>query len=216
MNRRHLNRILVAGGFAPALMMAGPLALAQSPAPVEGHDYKRLEPPQPAPAAGKIEVLEFFSYACPHCSAFEPTLQAWAQRLPADVILRRVPVPFLFNAENFQRTYYTLETLGLVDAMQSKIFTAIHADRQRLEKPEEIAALVAKNGGDAAKFLATFKSFSIVTAQMRAKKLTSDYKIESVPTLVIQGRYITSPADAGSAERSLAVVDALIARARKG
>ena len=124
MNRRHLNRILIAGGIAPALLLAGSPASAQSPAPVEGRDYKRLEPPQPAPAAGKIEVLEFFSYACPHCSAFEPTLQAWAQRLPADVVLRRVPVPFLFNAENFQRAYYTLETLDLVDAMQSKIFTA--------------------------------------------------------------------------------------------
>lgn len=216
MNRRRLNRILIAGGIAPALLLAGSPASAQSPAPVEGRDYKRLEPPQPAPATGKIEVLEFFSYACPHCGAFEPTLQAWAQHLPADVILRRVPVSFLFNAENFQRTYYALETLGLVEAMQSKIFTAIHADRQRLEKPEEIAALVAKNGGDAAKFLATFKSFSVVTAQMRAKKMTADYKVESVPTLVIQGRFVTSPADAGSAERSLAVVDALIARARKG
>ena len=86
------------------------------------------------------------------------------------MVLRRVPVPFLMNAENFQRTYYALESLGLVPTVQQKIFRAIHIDRQRLEKPEDIAAFVAKNGGDEAKFLAAFKSFSVATSVNRAKK----------------------------------------------
>ena len=75
-------------------------------------------------------MLEFFSYACPHCSAFEPVLQTWAKQLPADVALRRVPVPFLMNADNFMRTYYALETIGAVDAMQLKIFRGIHIERE--------------------------------------------------------------------------------------
>lgn len=187
---------------------------SQAPGPVEGKDFTRLEPAQPMREPGKIEVLEFFSYACPHCSTFEPTLDNWARQLPADVVLRRVPVPFLMNAENFQRTYYALESLGLVPTVQQKIFRAVHIDRQRLDKPEDIAAFVGKNGGDEAKFLAAFKSFSVATSVNRAKKAMADYKVESVPLLVINGRYVTSPAMAGGSAQALAVADQLIQRSR--
>ena len=175
-----------------------------------------LTPAQPPTASGKIEVLEFFSYACPHCNAFEPTIAAWAKTLPADVALHRVPVPFLMNADNFQHAYYALETIGAVEAMQMKIFQAIHVDRLRLEKGEDIAAFVGKNGVDANKFLAAFKSFSVATSVSRAKKLTADYKVESVPLLAVAGRYLTSPALANGGPQSLAVVDALVQRTRKG
>jgi thiol:disulfide interchange protein DsbA len=100
--------------------------------------------------------------------------------------------------------------------MQAKVFAAVHVDKLRLDKPEDIAALVAKNGGDAAKFLSAFKSFSVATSVNRAKKLQADYKIESVPAMTIQGRFLTSPSQAGGAAESLAVADALIARSRKG
>ena len=128
---------------------------------------------------------------------------------------RRVPVNFLFNADNFQRTYYALETMGLVDQMQAKVLAAVHVERQRLDKPEDIAALVAKNGGDGAKFLAVFKSFSVATAATKASKLQADYKIEAVPALTIQGRYLTSPSQASGAPQSLAVADALIDKVRR-
>jgi thiol:disulfide interchange protein DsbA len=118
------------------------------------------------------------------------------------------------NAENFQRTYYALESLGLVAAVQLKLFRAIHIDRQRLEKPEDIAAFVGKNGGDEAKFLAAFKSFSVATAVSRAKKAMADYKVDSVPMLVIHGRYVTSPVLAGGGPQALAVADQLIQRSR--
>jgi thiol:disulfide interchange protein DsbA len=130
------------------------------------------------------------------------------------VLLRRVPVPFLMNADNFMHTYYALETIGAVTAVQLKIFSAIHVERQRLDSAENIAAFVGKNGVDAAKFLAAFKSFSVATAVTRAKKLVADYKVDSVPTLVVQGRWMTSPSQAGSQERALAVVDQLAQRAR--
>ena len=197
------------------MLLAGAASHAQTPVPGEGREYSRIDPPQPPASSSKIEVLEFFSYGCPHCSAFEPIVSPWARALPADVTFRRVPVSFLFNAENFARTYYALETTGMVDAMQAKVFAAVHVEKQRLDKPEDIAALVAKNGGDGAKFLAAFKSFSVATAVARAKKIQSDYKIESVPTLTIQGRFYTSPSQAGSGPQALAVVDALIDMVRK-
>jgi len=216
MNRRDFSTALLAAATGAPALLAGS-AHAAGPAPVDGRDYTRIEPPQsPNVPAGKVEVLEFFSYACPHCSSFEPTIGPWGRSLPADVVFRRVPVTFLFNAENFQKTYYALETLGLVDAMQLKIFSAVHGEKLRLDKPEDIAALVAKNGGDPAKFLAAFKSFSVATAVNRAKKLQADYKIESVPVLAVQGRFLTSPSQAGGAPQSLAVTEALIERARKG
>lgn len=216
MNRRDFSSRLTGTALgAFGLSMTG-MVIAQVPEPKEGTEFIRVNPPVVLAAGPKIEVLEFFSYACPHCSAFEPTLEAWAKQLPADVVLKRVPVPFMVNAENFQRTYFALESLGLVPVMQRKIFTAFHVDRQRLDKPADIAALVVKNGGDEKKFLDAFNSFSVATNVSRARKLMADYKVDGVPTLGIHGRFLTSPSMAGSSERALAVADVLIQRARKG
>lgn len=214
MNRRDFSARLTALGIASASCAIALPAAAQGD-PQEGAQFTRVEPPVPPAASGKIEVLEFFSYACTHCNAFEPSIEAWSKKLPADVAFRRVPVHFLMNAENFQRTYYALETLGQVDALNRKIFAAVHVDRLRLDKPDDIAALVGKNGGDAAKFLSAFNSFSVATSVTRAKKLTESYKLDGVPSMAVQGRYVTSPGQAGSAERALAVVDFLVGRARK-
>jgi len=215
MNRRRFSASLLSAAAASALAVAGN-AFAQGAA-VEGKDFVAVETPQPPGVpAGKVEVLEFFSYACPHCSAFEPSIEAWEKQLPPEVVLRRVPVPFLMNADNFMHAYYALETIGAVQAMQLKIFRAIHIEHKRLEKGEDIAAFVGANGGDAAKFLAAFKSFSVNTSVARAKKLMADFKVDSVPTLIVQGRWMTSSSQAGSAERALAVVDQLVQRVRSG
>ena len=215
MNRRRFSAGLLSAAAASALAATGP-AFGQA-TPVEGKDYVRIEGPQPSGVpAGKVEVLEFFSYACPHCSSFEPTLEAWEKQLPAEVVFRRVPVAFLMNADNFMRTYYALETIGAVQAMQLKIFRAIHIERKRLETGEDIAAFVGANGGDSAKFLAAFKSFTVNTSVARAKKLMADYKVESVPTLIVHDRWMTSPSQAGTPERALAVVDQLVQRVRSG
>ncbi|MEO5883195.1 MAG: thiol:disulfide interchange protein DsbA/DsbL [Caldimonas sp.] len=216
MNRRSFSLTLSASGVGAAFASISRAAVGQGTMPVEGRDYKLIESAQPSPAErGKIEVLEFFSYGCPHCNAFEPTLAAWARGLSPDVTFRRVPVPFLFNAENFQRTYYALDAIGMVDKMQPRIYAAVHIDKQRLDKADQVAALVSNNGGDPARFLAAFKSFAVANAVSRAKKLTADYKIDGVPTLVIQKRYVTSPSMAGGAQQALSVAEALIERARK-
>ena len=210
LTRRDFTHALAGTGLAAI----GLPAFAQAPA--EGAQYTRVQPAvAPQTPAGKIEVIEFFSYACPHCSAFEPVLEAWTKTLPPDVAFHRVPAPFLFNAEGFQRTYYALETLGKVDAMQMKIFQAVHVDRQRLDKPADVAALCAKNGVDSAKFLDIYNSFSVANSVNKAKKLCEDYRIDGVPTLAVQGRFLTSPSQAGSAEAALSTAH-LIAQARKG
>ena len=216
MNRRDFSAQVIIAGLGVAALSATHRASAQGATPAEGTQFTRVEPAVPLQTAGKIEVLEFFSYGCPHCSVFEPTLDAWAKKLPADVAFQRVPVPFLANAENFQRTYYALQTMGQLDAVQRKMFAAVHVERARLDKPADIAALMAKNGIDAAKFLDVFNSFSVANSVSKAKKLTAAFRIDGVPTLAVQGRYLTSPSQAGGSEGALAVTDYLIQRVRKG
>ena len=166
MNRRDFSTGLIGFGAA-ALSLTDP-AGAQSGAPAEGTQFTRVEPPVPPIAPGKIEVLEFFSYACPHCNAFEPSIEAWAKKVPSDVAFYRVPVPFLMNFENFMRVYYALETMGQVGAMQRKVFAAVHVERKYLDKPADIAALMAANGLDGTKFMDVFNSFSVASSVTRA------------------------------------------------
>ena len=205
--------------FSTALLSAGAAWATHAHAdagPVEGTHYVRLSQPLPPPTSGKIEVVEFFWYGCPHCNQFEPALDAWQKQLPADVAFRRMPV--VFREEPYtthQRIFYALESMGLVGAMHRKVFYAIHIDRQRLDGLPEIAAFMAKNGVDAAKFTEAFNSFSTQGKAKQAAQLSAQYKIDGVPALGIQGRYYTSGSLAGSNERMLAVADFLTERIRK-
>jgi len=143
LTRRDFSSCLIGAGLGSAL----PGAFAQA-APTEGVHYVRLAEPAPAPA-GKIEVIEFFWYECPHCNAFEPALEAWTRRLPDDVAFRRVPVWFReepFGAQ--QRLFYTLDALGLVPTLHRKVFETIHVERTRLRTAEDMAAFALKNTGD--------------------------------------------------------------------
>ena len=222
MKRREFSAQLLGTGLGVGWVSAGvagmaaaPAALAQG-APVEGKDYVRLSQPQ-AVAPGKIEVIDFFWYGCPHCFSFEPALDAWAKKLPADVNFRRVPVSF--RDEPFgthARIFYALEGLGQLDAMHRKVFYAIHNERASLAKPAEISAFMTKNGLDGAKFVDLMNSFAVQTKARQAKQITEVYKIDGVPALGIQGRYYTSGSVAGSNDRALVVADFLIQRERKG
>jgi len=142
MNRQEFFTQLVAAGVGLSAAVIAAPAAAQF-VPVEGTHYVRLSEPLPVPA-GKIEVIEFFWYGCPHCNAFEPTLDAWQKKLPADVLFRRVPVAFRDEPYGtHQRIYYALEAMGLIPTMHRKVFYAIHGERQRLDKAPEIAAFMA-------------------------------------------------------------------------
>jgi thiol:disulfide interchange protein DsbA len=214
MKRREFSLSLLAAGLGNAL----PAAAQGGAWPVEGTNYVRLSQPVPVSApAGKIETIEFFWYGCPHCNAFEPTLDAWQKSLPPDVFFRRVPVAF--SEEPYgthQKIFYALDALGLIPTMHRKVFYAIHNERMRLTKPDEIQALMAKNGVDAAKFMDAFNSFSVQTKCAQARQLAAAYKIDAVPAMGVNGRYYLTGNMSGGNERMPAVVDALVARIRKG
>jgi thiol:disulfide interchange protein DsbA len=207
LHRRQLVLTLVTTGLTSQVT-------AQNAAPVEGTHYRALTTPQPVPTNGKIEVIEFFSYACPACNAFDPALGQWAAALPPDVLFRRVPVYFLRNADQFQRAFYALEATGMTAKVHPRLLEAVHVQRRALDKPEDIAAVVAEAGGDAAKFLTAFNGFSMAATLARAKTATSQYGIESIPSLAIGGRFVTSPAMAGGAAQALAVADRLLQKLR--
>lgn len=212
MNRRRFAIRLAAAVAAPGLALP---VFAQG-APVEGRDYARLAQPLPMPATGKVEVVEFFGYWCPHCNNFEPTLESWVRKLPADVTFRRIPVAFSAAQEPYAKIFLSLEAMGLVDQMHRKVFAAIHVQHLRLEKESDILKFMTANGVDATKFSDTYKSFTVASKFKQARQLADAYRIDGVPTLGIQGRFFTSPSLAGGAEQALKVTDALIQRARQG
>jgi protein dithiol oxidoreductase (disulfide-forming) len=211
MNTMHTRRGFTLAALALA---AGAPAMAQGGAPVEGRDFVRLNPPVPVPPGGKIDVIEFFSYGCPHCFNFEPMLEPWIKRLPPDVAFRRVPASFNAPFEGYARLFLALESLGLADAFGRRVFAAIHVQRQRLDKDADIAAFVQANGADGAKVVEAMKSFGVATKLRQSKQLFEAYKIDGVPTLGIHGRFFTSPSLANGLDRALAVADVLIQRAR--
>jgi thiol:disulfide interchange protein DsbA len=217
-NRRDFS-LSTAAALAVAALPLGwlPEAQAQGQAPKAGKDYQVLDPRAPVDApAGKIEVVEFFWYSCPHCNAFEPTFEAWAKALPPDVGLRRVPVSFRADFLPQQKLYYALEALGKVNELHVKVFHAIHVERLPINTDGPIIDWAAKQGLDKAKFTEAYNSFSVTTKAKRASQLQDQYKVEGVPALGIAGRYYTDGQMAGSMERALQATDFLIAQTRKG
>ena len=191
-------------------------AHAQRALPREGEQFLVLKSPQPAAVSGKVEVLEFFSYACPHCYEFDPVLEKWRTHLPEGVSFRRVPVPFLNNYANFQRAYFALEMLGQLGAAHTKLFDAVHRERKTLGTAEAIADVVASAGVDRARFMDAFKSFGMPALLAKAGTATSEYEIDGVPTIAVGGRYLTSPAQARGIQPALTTADFLVQKALKG
>jgi protein dithiol oxidoreductase (disulfide-forming) len=214
LNRRDfaLSTLALAGsGISVAQGLAG------GAKPVAGKDYLVLDARAPVDVQGKVEVVEFFSYNCPHCAAFEPQLEAWVKKLPANVALRRVPVPFVGNdPDTKQRLFYTLEAMGKLDQLHGAVFATIHVGKDRLVGDEAVLAWAAKQSSlDAKKFADTFRSFSVVGKAKRAASLTDAYKVSGVPALGVAGRFYTDGQTAGSMERALQVVGHLIEDVRK-
>lgn len=199
------------------------LLLVVSPAPQaaleEGKNFTTLAPPQPTSQHSKIEVVEFFSYGCPHCAHFYPLLNAWVAKLPPDVLFRRVPVGF--NRDlwiNLQRAYYALDASGDLARLDGPLFHALHEERKPLIDESSITDWVGRNGGNADKFAAAYISLPINKETVQADQMAADYRIEGVPTLAIDGRYVTRGAASADEEAGLkellATADELIARVR--
>jgi thiol:disulfide interchange protein DsbA len=206
--RRNFGQQALAGLVA---LQAPAIALAQFKKPVAGTDYQVLDARAPVDApAGKVEVVEFFWYSCPHCNAFEPTLADWVKKLPKDVAFRRVPVAFNDSFVPQQKLFYTLEAMGLLDKLHAKVFAAIHVDKLTLAKPEAIVEWVGKNGVDQGKFVKEYNSFGVVTKAQKGSQLQNAYKVEGVPALGVGGQFYTDGSMARSMERALLVVQSLV------
>jgi thiol:disulfide interchange protein DsbA len=217
MNRRDFSSLLAGAAGAGLGLTATGSALAQG-APEEGKHYVRLQTAAPvtlSSPAKKVEVIEFFWYGCPHCFSFEPTIEAWSKRLAADVQFRQMPFAFIGPVEH-QKLFYALEEIGQREALQRRIFNAIHIEKRVINTEADILAFVTANGVDRAKFTDAWKSFGVNTKINRGKQLSNAYKIDGVPAIGVQGRYYTAPALAGGADRAVAVADFLIQRARQG
>ncbi|WP_332673429.1 thiol:disulfide interchange protein DsbA/DsbL [Aromatoleum sp.] len=206
MNRRLALKQLAALG---ALSAFGSSALAQPQA------YQTLGTKVPTEVAGKVEVIEFFSYGCPHCHDFEPLLNNWSKGLPGDVNFIKVPITFN-RAEwtTLARIYYTLDVMGEAGKRGPAVFAAIHDEKRPLHREDALMEWVAGSGIDAKRFSDTYKSFGVQSKVQRANQIAAAYKVSGVPMMAVDGRYIISASTAGGYDQMLKTVDELIARSR--
>lgn len=212
--------IFVAAGAALAGVPLASVAQGSAPAPaptqtlIEGRDFRVIKPPQPVDVPpGKIEVLEFFWYGCPHCYSLEPLLKEWTAKLPDDVVFHRVHVPF--GDKPHQQLFYTLQAMGKADALGDVVFRAIHVDRDRMDTPDKMIAVLSKHGIDDKQFRDTYNSFAVRTAMRRAAQLVNAYGVDGVPAMAVDGKYYTAPSMVGSNAGVLKVLDQLISIERK-
>ncbi|SFH75152.1 Thiol:disulfide interchange protein DsbA [Collimonas sp. OK307] len=209
---RFFQKALAVAGLTLSFGLLAASASASPTNPVAGAEYKVLDNPQPVDSGlgKKVEVTEFFGYFCPHCNALEPTLEAWVAKQGDKISFKRVPVDFAIDPANpnqqqpkspyvpQKKLYYTLEAMGKLPEMHAKVFAAIHVQRQRLDTDSAVADFAVKQGLDKAKFLEVYNSFAVQTKVTRAVQLQNAYKVDGVPMLVIDGRYVTSPSIVGA------------------
>jgi thiol:disulfide interchange protein DsbA len=201
-------------------------AFASPTDPKNGVEYVTLAQPQPVQAAGKkVEVIEFFMYHCPHCNALEPQFEQWVKKQGDNIVLKRIHLTAGGPTDPEAHLYLTLEALGKVDEMHAKVFKAIHVDRIRMKDDATVIDWVSKNGIDRATFTNAWNSFGVMTKLRRLPQVIDAYKVDGAPTVVIDGKYVTSPATVYNSvkasneiqlfQATLQVMDALVAKAAK-
>jgi protein dithiol oxidoreductase (disulfide-forming) len=218
MKRRSFAAALSAAGAAWGVSSALPAWAQQRAVPQARVNYRPLPSPAPVESApGKIEVVEFFWYGCPHCNSFEPQLHNWLKQVPKDVAFRRVPANFNPLFAVHQQMYYALEAMGVLNSLHTKIFAALHVQRLKLDTPEVIGDWLATQGVKKADFIAQYRSFSVASRSKKATQLQNAYQIEGVPSFGVAGRfYVGNELNQGDMGRVLNVVDFLIGEVRKG
>ena len=201
--------------FSAAVLAATVLALSPAVAQQQAPLFTELNPPLPTDTKGKVEVIEFFWYECPHCYVLEPYLEAWVKKLPKDVEFRRVPATFNDRWNISARVYYALEAMGLAEKLHRPLFDAIHKDRLRITDERQLTEWLQRQGVDVAKFSATLKSFAVESRLKRAQGLVHGSKIDGVPALLVNGQYVVAAGAGGTEDRMLQIADSLIERSRK-
>ena len=179
---------------------------------VEGVDYKLITPTVKTTDPDKVVVTEMFWYGCPHCFRFEPYVEQWSKKLPGSVLFEQVPSALNPRWSDHARTYYSLELMGELEKVHSKVFDGIHVKRQRLDRLDSIAKYLGGLGIDEAKFRETFSSFPVDAALRKNGKKEQKYGHNGVPAVIVNGKYLTSGSLAGSNERLIQVMNFLVAK----
>jgi len=197
-----------------SLLLLAPPLMAQEEAVFQDNvNYFEIFPSYPSAEKGKIEVMEFFWYNCPHCFDFEPQLQKWLETKPEDVNFVQVPAIFNKTARFHAETYYSLELMGKSHALQMKIFKAIHEDGKKLDDVEAMTAFIVEQGVDAETFRNYLKSFAVQTRVNRAEDLGKRFDITGVPNVVVNGTFRTGKT--AGYEQMIQLIDFLIAKVRE-
>lgn len=180
---------------------------------IEGGHYELLDEVQPVQTGDKIEVVELFWYRCPHCFQLEPYIVEWQNNIPDNA--EYVPIPALLSPKwKFHaRAYYTFESLGIVEQLHGKFFSAIHDLRQNIDTVEKLAGWAEKNGVDGQSILDTFNSFAVENKMNFADVMSKKYGITGVPAIIVDGRYKTTISHAGSHEKLIEIINFLIDKA---
>jgi thiol:disulfide interchange protein DsbA len=182
---------------------------------VEGQQYTRLKNAMPVESGKKIEVIEFFSYGCPHCRDLDPELQAWLKTQPADVEFRRVPVDFGREQwANLAKAYLTLEALGVEAKLTPDFFEALHGKNVPLYNEKAFFDWAASKGLDRKKVEETYASFGVNSKFNRARQQAKAYNVQSVPLVIVDGKFVTAPDKVGSHAAMPAAINELVQKAR--
>lgn len=202
---------------------AGCVALVSCATAVTAQDVRRARPnieyrliePQPVESANKIEVIDFFWYGCPHCYNLQPALEDWISRKPADVTLRRIPVILRDNWAPHARIFYALEALGELERLHQQVYHGYHVQELHMSKPDVMAQWAVKHGIDRQKWLAAYNSEEVSRKVQQAKEWTRAYNVQGTPTLVVDGRYLTSAGMAKGEANMIPILEDLISIARE-
>ncbi len=178
-------------------------------------DYTVLRQEVPVETPGKVEVIEFFWYGCPACYQFEPLIEGWLPKLPADAQFRRVPAVFNPRWARDASLYYAFEALGLVEKLHRPLFDAIHRDRMRTDSQEAVAQWLERQGADPKKVEEAAQSFGVQSKLRRSTQLAAAYRIDGTPTMAVHGRYTIKIEQARTFENMIATADHLVGIARK-
>jgi thiol:disulfide interchange protein DsbA len=197
-----------------ALIASTAAFAADAPAPAAsweaGKNYFPIDPPQPTATGSKVEVLEVFSYACPHCAHFQPYAEQLKQSLPSGAVFTYMPAVFNPSWEPYARAYYTAESLGVVDQTHQALFDALHRDHIPLRTLDDLAGFYAQHGVDKAKFLATSGSFEVESKLSRAQTIVKAAGIDGTPSIIVNGKYRVTGASAGGYPQLIELVDWLV------
>ncbi len=200
--------LLALAGFAV------PAPAQDTPRARQNLEYRLIEK-QPVETGDRIEVIDFFWYGCPYCNELQPALEDWIKRKPADVALRHIPVLLRDTWAPHARIYYTLELLNEVERLHQKVYFSYHVEELHMSKPDVMEQWAARNGIDRRRWTDAYYSPEVDGKISRAKRMTETYTVKGTPSLVVDGRYLTSGDMPPTLRGMIPVLEDLIRLARR-